>query len=111
MWPMIGTVAMRMLYFLLVLCVVLFVWSLPSRAGGAECGNHDRVVALLGSKYKEFRHSIGLVSDRGIMEFFSSNETGTWTMLLTNPRGVACIVASGEAFHRVKPSKIIDPAT
>ena len=52
---------------------------------------------------------MGLVSNRGVMEFFVSEKTGTWTVLLTNTKGISCIVAAGESFERSKPMAKLDP--
>lgn len=78
-------------------------------AQAAECGKHEKVIQFLGSKYKEQRNAMGLVSNRGVMEFFVSEKTGTWTVLLTNTQGISCIVAAGESFERSKPMAKLDP--
>lgn len=78
-------------------------------AQAAECGKHEKVIKFLGAKYKEQRNAMGLVSNRGVMEFFVSEKTGTWTVLLTNTQGIACIVAAGESFERSKPMAKLDP--
>ncbi|MGI9415145.1 MAG: hypothetical protein ACR2PM_15830 [Hyphomicrobiales bacterium] len=78
-------------------------------AHAAECGKHDKVIQFLGAKYKEQRKAMGLVSNRGVMELYVSEKTGTWTVLLTNTDGVSCIVAAGESYERAKPVAKLDP--
>ena len=34
-----------------------------------------------------------------LVETFASAETGTWTITVTMPTGVTCLVASGQAFE------------
>lgn len=93
---------MAKLFVMLVLCVCAFFLTFVAEAWSAECGKHDKVVAFLSSKYKEQRTSMGIVSNRGVMEFFVSDSTGTWTILLTNTQGISCIVASGENYELAK---------
>ena len=39
--------------------------------------------------------------NNAMVEVFASEETGSWTILVTMPTGVTCLVASGEAFEEV----------
>ena len=69
--------------------------------GGQQmlCGNRAEIVSQLGQKYGETRRSMGLTGRRGVVELFASAETGSWTILLTSPQGVTCLMAAGEAFE------------
>lgn len=68
-------------------------------AQGANCADRDTVVDRLANSYGETRQSIGLAPNNSVVEVFASSETGTWTITVTNPRGVTCLVASGSAFE------------
>jgi hypothetical protein len=35
------------------------------------------------------------------MEIYASDETGTWTILVTLPSGQACLIAAGESFENL----------
>lgn len=83
-----------------LVAAIVALSTIPSHS--AECGKHDTVVAFLITKYKEQRIGIGVVANRGVMELFVSKPNGTWTVLLTNTKGVACIIAAGENFEKVK---------
>ena len=37
----------------------------------------------------------------GVVETFASEDTGTWTILMTMPNGTACLMAAGEAFEQI----------
>ncbi len=69
-------------------------------ANAAQCGKSDKVIAFLGKKYKEQIKGMGLVGTKGYMQLFVA-ETGTWTVLLTTPEGVSCIVAAGDSFETI----------
>ena len=70
------------------------------RAQETGCAERGAIVERLARDYGESRQSIGLVGGRQVLEVFASEETGSWTILLTAPDGIACLVATGELFHR-----------
>lgn len=64
-----------------------------------QCGDRDRIVQQLAEGFGESRQSIGLGANNSVMEVFASAETGTWTITVTMPNGVTCLLASGQAFE------------
>lgn len=64
-----------------------------------NCAQREMVVDRLASKYGESRQSIGLGANNAVVEVFASLDSGTWTITVTNPQGVTCIVAAGQAFE------------
>ena len=75
--------------------------ALPATPATAQmvCGKRTDMVRQLDEKYGETRRSLGLAEGRGVVELFASEETGSWTILLTSPQGTACMMAAGEAFQ------------
>jgi hypothetical protein len=72
-----------------------------SAAAQSLCGEREAVIDMLGSRYGETVRSVGLAGQNRIVEVFASDETGSWTILVTNTAGVACLVASGQHFEQV----------
>ena len=66
-----------------------------------NCGSRDVVVGQLAERYGETRQSVGIGSNNAMVEVFASDASGSWTILVTMPSVVACLVASGEAFEQV----------
>ena len=64
-----------------------------------NCAPRDVVVTRLAEIFGESRQSVGLGTNDAVMEVFASPDTGTWTITITSPNGVTCLVASGEAFE------------
>ncbi|MCV6585769.1 MAG: hypothetical protein OIF47_09565 [Marinibacterium sp.] len=64
-----------------------------------NCAPRQVVVDRLTEKYGETRQSIGLGSQGTVMELFASTETGTWTITITTPGGVTCLVGAGDAYE------------
>ena len=69
-------------------------------AAAMQCGAHDAVTQALTSKYQETRRIMGVVNARMVMEIFMSPK-GTWTILITNTSGTACITAAGEDWQEL----------
>ncbi|NNE80751.1 MAG: hypothetical protein HKN18_10820 [Silicimonas sp.] len=79
-----------------------------SMAQGQNCGNRDKVVERLSTKYGESRQSIGMAPKGRVVEIYASLETGTWTITVTMPNGITCLVASGQSFENL--DEPIEPA-
>ena len=66
-----------------------------------NCAPRDVVVDRLADGYGENRQSMGLGANNQVVEVFASDETGTWTITVTMPNGLTCLVASGQAFEEL----------
>ncbi len=78
---------------------VVATGQVSAQSGGRNCGARDIVVDRLAESYGETRQSMGLGANNQIIEVFASSETGTWTITVTMPNGMTCLVASGQAFE------------
>jgi hypothetical protein len=70
-----------------------------SAQNARNCGPRQAVVAKLAEGYGETRQSMGLGANNSVVEVFASQETGTWTITVTTPNGLTCLVASGQSFE------------
>ncbi len=80
--------------------------ALPAAPAGAQmaqvqmvCGKRADIIRQLTDKYGETRRSMGLAEGRGVVELYASEETGSWTILITSPQGTACMMAAGQSFQ------------
>lgn len=69
------------------------------KAQAANCAKRAEIVNRLGTTYGETRQSVGLGQNNAVVEVFASDTTGTWTIIVTMPNGMACLVASGESWE------------
>ena len=74
----------------------------------SNCSPRDQVVERLASKYGESRQSIGMAPKGRVVEVYASLETGTWTITVTMPNGITCLVASGQSFENL--DEAVEPA-
>ncbi|MEO9824648.1 MAG: hypothetical protein ABJF50_09575 [Paracoccaceae bacterium] len=80
--------------------------STPALAQQQNCGSRDTVVDRLSAKYGESRQSIGMAPKGRVVEVFASPKTGTWTITVTTPNGIMCLVASGQSYETLdEPAK------
>ncbi|MGI3165469.1 hypothetical protein [Pseudooceanicola sp. 200-1SW] len=70
-------------------------------SGARACAPRDVVLDRLAEGYGETRKSIGLGSDNAMIEVFASDDSGTWTITVTSPQGITCLIASGQAYERL----------
>ena len=66
-----------------------------------QCAPREVVIQHLGERFGETRQTIGLGQENRVFETFASEESGTWTITVTLPNGVTCLVASGRGFERL----------
>lgn len=71
----------------------------PDAAQARACAPREKVLSRLAEGYGESRKSIGIGANNQVVEVFASDESGTWTITVTSPAGVTCLVASGQAYE------------
>ncbi|MGB0928879.1 MAG: hypothetical protein ACPGVA_16825 [Pikeienuella sp.] len=79
--------------------------AIASPALAQSCANRAEIVAGLAAKYGEVRQAAGLDLSGNMVEVFVSGDTGTWTILVTLPAGVSCIMSGGKHWSTVKAGK------
>jgi hypothetical protein len=73
--------------------------------GAAECMPREMLVSQLNEKFSETRVAFGLAGDQSnqrLVEIYAA-DAGTWTVIISDPRGIACIVIAGHSFTRPPP--------
>ena len=76
--------------------ILLALWpALPTQAH-VTCGDRTAMVKQLSEYYGETRKGAGLANSTTLFEIWTSDVTGSWTILKTHPSGVACTVATGK---------------
>ena len=76
------------------------VTALPAHAD--SCASRDQVVSRLQDQYAEQLTAGGLNQSEDqttLVEVWASPETGTFTVILTDAKGLSCIVATGTDWH------------
>jgi hypothetical protein len=74
-----------------------------------QCADHDLMLDLLEQKYSEDPVAMGTVNEDRFMQLFVSPK-GTWTILMTQTDGKACILAAGQNWEALPEVAEIEPA-
>lgn len=87
---------------LVVIALGAFLMYLaPSHAMG-QCGNRADFLKALDEKYNESVKSLAVAGQVNLVEVFTS-KAGTWTILVTTPDGISCMIAAGNSWEDLPP--------
>lgn len=81
--------------------LIVLTMTAASAQTARNCAPRETVVERLASKYGESRQSMGLGANNAVVEVFASSESGSWTITVTSPAGLTCLVASGQHFEEL----------
>ncbi|GGF71134.1 hypothetical protein GCM10011332_26410 [Terasakiella brassicae] len=91
---------MQRVFSAFILFCAVMSFAFPSVAQSL-CGERVDIIDALKERYHEVPVSMGLAGNGGVVEIFASNK-GSWTIIVTKPTGVACVVSAGEAWESLK---------
>jgi len=66
-----------------------------------QCNERDNVLDLLAKKYQETPIAAGVTNTGGLVEVLTDIKSGTWTIIVTTPQGMSCLVAAGEGWRNM----------
>jgi hypothetical protein len=82
----------------------------PPAEAQVSCGQRDKIVSKLELTYGESRTGAGLNGSTSIVEIWASAKTGTWTILMSRPDGISCVMASGESWETIPLTAVVTGA-
>ena len=87
-------------YLTAIIGALLIGWGAFSSSAQAQpiCGERRAIVATLEKTYSETPVSMGLAGNGAIIEILAS-PSGTFTIILTRPNGLTCVMAAGESWE------------
>jgi hypothetical protein len=68
----------------------------PAAAAQPACGPHTEVIKALGDKFRETQSATALTNAGTLLEVLTSNDGSTWTIIVSRPDGLSCVVAAGQ---------------
>ncbi len=87
-----------------VVGVGVVLWAFP--AATAVCGSRAEIVGRLLTGHAEIAVSMALGNDGYIYETYAS-EDRTWSLVVTQPNGLACVIAAGNGYEFI-PTQLDD---
>jgi hypothetical protein len=91
-----------------VLVLVLTSWSSIVSAGSI-CSTRETIVDLLTGKLGEVVVASGVTSQGALVETFADVRTGSWTIVISAPGGLMCLVAYGSGWRERPTAKGVGP--
>lgn len=73
--------------------------SIAGAASAQTCAPRAAVLQHLSDNFGETRQSIGMAEQGRVVEVFANTDSGSWTITVTLPNGMTCLVAAGESFE------------
>src|SRR5262245_48031536 len=67
-----------------------------SQSSPVACGPHTDVIKALGDKFHETQAATALTSAGTLLEVLTARDGSTWTIIVSRPDGLSCIVAAGQ---------------
>ena len=96
-------VRIALLALLLLLAYVSYAQAQP------QCDQRDNVLETLQSKYREKPVALGVTHNGGLVEVLTTFNGNTWSIIVTTPQGMSCLVAAGEGWKTLVGA-LDDPA-
>lgn len=92
----------------LVLSTALVLASASAMAA-PQCNSRATVLQLLAQKYSEAPVAVGVANNGGLVEVLSTGDGQTWSIIITSPKGMSCLVAAGEGWRMFEEQMAQDP--
>ena len=86
----------------LLLALALFAGSSSILAAQMLCVDRVDMLDRLASEYGEELIEVKMMEEHGLLEVLKSRTKGTWTLLLTKPGGISCVLATGKGLDTVE---------
>ena len=83
-----------------VLALALLLGLRAPASAQTVCMTHGEMTQELGRRNTESQIAMGLAGNGAVLEVFSSGDGATWSIVITTPDGVSCVVASGETWEQ-----------
>lgn len=67
----------------------------------SPCTSRPEIISHLAGKYSEAPVAMGIANNGGVVEILTSDNGTTWTIIITMPNGMACLVAAGKSWEKL----------
>ncbi len=71
------------------------------------CGARSEIIGNLAEQYEESQIAVGVTDAGGLVEVLSSRDGETWTIIVSVPDGMSCLLAVGQGWRAVKVKPVM----
>ncbi|WP_025899847.1 hypothetical protein [Sneathiella glossodoripedis] len=82
----------------LVFAAMMVSFQVTEASAQNACFERGALIKHLDGKFQEAPVAAGLAANGSVLEVFTSPDGVTWTIVLTQPNGATCVMASGESW-------------
>ena len=86
--------------------IATLLLAVPAAAHHGTCNTRAFVASMLAVEYQETRRAMALTlpetQPATLLEIYAGEPGGTWTITVTKPGGLTCIVAAGTSWQPVR---------
>ena len=83
--------------------LLVFSFAMPLHAQTVpSCAERQQVLAFLDRNFNEKPTAVGVTADGQLLEVLS-NPSGSWTLVVTKPGGLSCMISSGQGWRQKPP--------
>ncbi len=82
----------------LVFAAMMVSFQVTDASAQNACFERGALIKHLDGKFSEAPVAAGLAANGSVLEVFTSPDGVTWTIVLTQPNGATCVMASGESW-------------
>ena len=88
---------------LIAATLIMATWNTArAQAPRMPCDVRSKLVERLAAAYKETSVATGLAHDGKLVEVLTNASGETWTIIVTSPQGLSCLVATGEDWRKLE---------
>ena len=80
----------------------------PAVGQGNACTDRNDIIEFLAREYQEVPVAAGVTNSGGLVQVLAASDGSTWTIIVTTPQGMSCLVAAGEGWRNI-PFVMLDP--
>ncbi len=92
-----------MIRSILAMAIIALTSTVEAQTGRTICGERDAIIDVLAGEFGEVQRSWGIGPGNRIVEVYTNEETGSWTITITSSNGTTCLIAAGEMWEDLAP--------
>ena len=79
-----------------------FALVTSAAAAQPQCNERHTILELLATNYKETPVATGVTNNGRLVQVLTNARDGTWTLIMTTPKGMSCLVAAGQGWQTME---------
>jgi len=100
MWRVASPIFLKPIPLSILMCGAFWL-GIGSAVAQQACDKRTKLLDHLKRKYEEAPTALGVANNGGLVELLKTEEGKTWTLIITLPNGMTCLLAAGEDWEDI----------